>query len=174
MLAAINAVAAASIAAVNGVAGPAFVNGQEVPAGGGGYGAHRYWRIRQMVTLVSYLEVAEVQFHDAGGRVAGTLTSSSAPEFGAVSSLNDESLATRCYWASVVAVGSGFWIAIDLGSDVDIHGIRLGGFTESDRYPGGINFFEYSDNGSDWTDVGAVSGLTYPGNNTLSDLITFA
>lgn len=147
---------------------------QPAAGGGGGYGAHRYWRIRQMVTLITYLEVSEVQFHDADGRVAGTLTASSAPDFGSVSDLNDNDLGTRCFWNATTTEDAGFWIAIDLGSAVDIHGVRLGGYDTEGRYPDGINFFEYSDNGSDWTDLGSVSGLTYPGNNTLSGLITFA
>lgn len=134
---------------------------------------HRYWRIRQ-VSVVGYFEISEIQFHDAGGRISGTLASSNAVDFGSLALLNDNDLNSRAYWVDSTATASTFWVSIDCGSDKNVLGVKIGGFDTSGRYPTAIAALEWSDDASSWTSVGAASGLTYPGNNTLSSLIAFS
>jgi hypothetical protein len=134
--------------------------------------AARYWRIKSISVSGTFLEMSEVQFCTDGTRQTGTLTSSDTPGLGAVSSLNDNVLTTRCYWSNAVAVAGGFWIKMDLGSGKVVNGIKLGGFDTANRYPTAFTL-ERSTDDSSWTVVASVSGLSYPGNNTLSGTISF-
>lgn len=145
-------------------------------AGGGAGSSHQYWRVRGFSGLFSFLEITEVQFHDSGGRVIGTLSASSAPDFGSVANLNDNdtSNGSRAYWASATAEGAGFWIAIDAGSAVEVIAIRFGANTQSTRYPLNGCEVQWSDDNSAWTSAGTTGSLTYPGNDTLSGDITFS
>jgi len=147
---------------------------QSVPGGGGGGGSHRYWRfVGIAVPGGGFLEVSELQLFEGATQATGaTLSSSSAPVFGAVADLADDNLSTRCYWTEAVAEDSAFWIQFDLGAGNDrpIDGFKQGGFDEANRCIEGCTL-EFSDNASSWTALGSVSGLTYPGNFTLSALI---
>jgi hypothetical protein len=132
----------------------------------------RYWRIKSISVPGAFLEISEVQFCAGGTRQTGTLASSDVPVGGSITDLNDNVLTTRCYWDNAVAVAAGFWIRMDLGSVKVIDGIKLGGFDTTNRYPTAFTLEKSTDN-SIWTAVGSVSGLSYPGNNTLSSTISF-
>lgn len=134
--------------------------------------ASRYWRLKTFSVAGTFLEISEVQFHSGGVRQTGTMTASNTPDGGSVvSALNDNNLSTRAYWPNATAVGAGFWIKIDLSSPIIIDGIRLGGFDTSNRYPSAFTLERSSDD-STWSPAATFSGLAYPGNNTLSALLT--
>jgi hypothetical protein len=132
----------------------------------------RYWRISSVSVPGSFLEISELQFFKDTTQRTGTLTSSSAPTL-ALSNLNDGSLSTRCYWTSSVAENAAFWVQIDLSTAQSVNGIKQGGFDNNTRYMDAVTL-QYSSDGSSWTAYGSASGLSYPGNNTLSSLISFA
>ncbi len=136
--------------------------------------SHRYWRVRRLYGLTTFLEISEIQFWTDSARISGTMTSSNAPDFGSLADENDNNLSTRCYWSATTAENTAFWVQLDCGVATVVAGVRLGGFDNSGRYPANIAALEWSDDASSWTSVGAALGLSYPGNNTLSSLITFA
>lgn len=138
---------------------------------GGGGGGHRYWRITN-ITTGALLEISELQLWFGGANVNGdaTQTSSDVPAFNPLSALFDGLLTSRCYWPdSTVETGTSFWIKWDFGSNQEIDGFKQGGFDTSGRHITDCEL-QYSDNDADWTTAQTFSGLTYPGNNTLSSL----
>lgn len=139
-------------------------------------GEHRYWRIKDITTGASYLEISELQVFDGEINITSlaTKTSSHVP-IESFSNLFDGLLNTRCYWTEAIVEGGSFWIQFDfgLGFERSINGVKQGGFDTSGRHMHAFTL-EYSDDGSTWFSAGSKSGLTYPGNNTLSALYDFS
>jgi hypothetical protein len=137
--------------------------------------AFRYWRVNSLtIPGGGFLEISELQlFIGASQQTGATVTSSDAPT-GLLSLLTDGNLTTRCYWTEAVAEGAGFWIKFDFGAGNDkaIDGVKQGGFDTSNRYIQAFSL-QYSTDNSSWTTLGSKSGLTYPGNNTLSAMYSF-
>lgn len=134
---------------------------------------HRYWRVKNIVIPGGgYLEISEWQLFDGTTRVdaGATMSSSSAPDSGALSSLVDNNTGTRCYWAEATAEGAGFWIKWDLGTATEVNGTKFAGFDTSTRYPSAFTL-EWSDDDSAWTSLGNVSGVAYPGNGVFTPLL---
>lgn len=143
----------------------------EVAGGGGPPGtAHRYWRFNGILVSGSLLEISELQPHSGGVSTIPVFTSSDAPSGGALSLLIDGSLSTRVYWTEATAEAGGFYLKWDFGAPRVIDSVKLGGYDTSNRYPTGFEL-QYSDDNSSWTTQATISGLTYPGNNTLSSAI---
>jgi hypothetical protein len=144
-------------------------------AASGGGGSARYWQYKGFTVAGTSMQLTDLQPHVSGASVVGAkatpsaTTSSSAPT-GSLSNLFDGALNTRCYWTDTVAEAGGFYIRADLGSAKKIASVRLGGFDTTDRYPSAFSL-QYSDDDSSWTTQASVSGLSYPGNNTISDFI---
>lgn len=142
--------------------------------------AHRYWRITniQLGAGGDYLEISELQMLEGTTNLTGsaTKTSSTAPlgsSGGGLSDLFDGSTGTRCYWTSAtIHTGQSFWIKFDFGSDQVVDGVKQGGFDTSSRYMAQFTL-EYSDDDTNWTAYGTQTGLTYPGNSTLSSTYSF-
>lgn len=143
-----------------------------------GTDAHRYWRINGInIPSADLLEISELQVLENSSNVtASALTTVQAdPDvFGVASSLFDGNLATRCVWTNAVAEGAGFWIKFDFGIGVEkeINGVKQGGFDTATRYMESFTL-QWSDDNVNWTTLGSKSGLTYPGDNTLSSEYTF-
>ena len=134
--------------------------------------AMRYWRMRDMtVSSGDYLEVSEIQLHSTSGNENGnaTLSASTNPDAPyTVSQIADGNLSSRAFWSSI----TGLSITWDFGgSPVSIVGVKFGGYDNSSRCPTGCVVESSSDN-SNWDIIGTLSGLSYPGNNTLSSLHT--
>lgn len=143
--------------------------------GGGGGGsppatAHRYWRVNGIAVSGTLLEISELVPHSGGVSTQVAFTSSDTPAGGSLPEMIDGSLSTRCYWSEATAEGGGFYLKWDFGAPRVIDGVKLGGYDTSNRYPSGFDL-QYSDDNSSWTTQATISGLTYPGNNTLSSLI---
>lgn len=136
--------------------------------------SHRYWRIRALTIPGAFFEHAETRLTSGGARVDGTatLSSSIAPDFGSITSLNDSELGTRCYWTAAHATDAGFWIQWDFGAATDVDGYQFAGFDTSNRYASGLTV-EASDDASSWTAQAVFSGLPYPGNATYSPVSNF-
>ena len=146
--------------------------------GGGGAVSARYWRITNLsVTNSAYLELSEVQLLSGATVVSSGKTYSTNPALtgssgGGLNDLFDGNLTTRAYWTKADAVSGGFYLKVDLGSPMVVDGVKQGGFDDSERYMNAFTL-EYSDNDASWTALGSKSGLTYPGNNTLSSTYSF-
>lgn len=134
--------------------------------------AARYWRINAVTVPGTFLELSELQFLSGSTVFSGTFTSNVAPT-NPIARLSDGLLNASCYWTQAQAQDSGFYIQLDLGSSPGIvDGVKQGGFDTSTRTMTAFTL-QYSSNGTDWTTKGSKSGLSYPGNNTLSTTYTF-
>lgn len=143
-------------------------------SGTGGAMSYRFWRAVGFDVSGSHLEISELQLFEGLVQATGaTVTSSDVPGM-SLGELVDDSLSTRAYWSEAVAEDSDFFIQFDFGDGNDkyIDNIKLGGYDTTNRYPNGLTL-QYSDDGVSWTTFGSASELTYPGNNTLSEPITF-
>lgn len=141
---------------------------------GGGSESHRYWRFTSLTVPGDYLEISELQLLVGASVYSAGVTptfSDSAGGDGA-GALTDGLLNTRNFWTQAVAQGGGFYIQFDLGVARGVNGVKQGGFDTSTRYMSGFSL-QYSDDASSWTTLGSKSGLTYPGNNTLSSVYSF-
>lgn len=108
-----------------------------------------------------------------------TITSSFAPAFGGtpLGNLNDQSgstyspiLTNTTVWTRANAIDPTFYIQFDLGGAKLIDGLRLGGGSAGDpsnRYPTAFDL-QYSTDGISWAPLTSFTGMTYPGDSTLS------
>jgi hypothetical protein len=181
-VAAVNAIAAASIAAIDGVSSIAAVNGEAWPAGGGG--GHRYWRAVGIDTpLGDAYELNEFHLYDGVTRVDSTCTvtvpasSGGFTTAGTGANLKDASTATQVLMSA--AAGSRLsdfnyvkWDA-GVGNTVAVDGIQLGHRNVAGRYPDRLAI-EYSDDDATWYTQRTVTGLTPPADNTMSSTISVA
>ena len=139
--------------------------------GGGGGAAARYWRIVNVVVAGGYLEMTEFQMFNGAINLnsSATVTSSSAPSFGALADVVDGSASTRVYWTDTVAENPAFFIRWDFGSATLVDGFKMAGENESSRFPSALTI-ESSPDGSTWTTIRTITGAAWPGGSTLSSL----
>jgi hypothetical protein len=131
----------------------------------------RYWRITNLsVPSSSYLEISEFGFWFGAVQRTGTFTSATGPTSGVFGNMTDGNLSTRVYWPKS-DITSTWWIQVDLGTTQVVNGVKQGGFDTANRSISALTL-QYSNDGTSWTTLGSASGLSYPGNNTLSPLIT--
>ena len=143
--------------------------------GGGGAVSARYWRITSLsVPDVAFLEISEVQLLDGSTVVSSGKTYSTNPALtgGSLGDLFDGNLTTRAFWAKADAIDPSFYLKVDLGTAMVVDGVKQGGFDNSNRYMSAFTL-QYSSDDSSWTTLGSKSGLSYPGNNTLSSTYSF-
>lgn len=135
---------------------------------------HLFWRVTNISVPGSLLEIAELQMLIGPSVVSEgqTYDSETVPNFNFILAIFNGVLSDRCYWDASVVEDPDFWIEVEFGSPVAIDGVRQAGFDTSSRYMDAFTL-EYSDDGSTWFEYGSKSGLTYPGNNTLSSIYTF-
>lgn len=137
-------------------------------------GPVRFWRFTDITTSGGYLEISELQIFDAQGRIStATISSTVPPSAGTVDLLNDNNLGTRCYWPETTVETPGFAIIFDCVTAKDVIGFKQGGWDEANRRIISATL-QNSTNGTNWTTIHSFADLTYPGNFTLSDLITIA
>jgi hypothetical protein len=164
-------------AAISGLTPPGnFTISGDIDVSAGGSTAYRYWSIANVdVNGGSNLDISEWHLRSGGALLSTTPTCSHAPSGGSLASLVDNGTGARIQWNGTIAESVAFWIAIDAGSAADVTQIKIGGFDNSGRYPSSL-VLEYSDDTTpvNWTRYGSASGLSYPGNNTLSGAISFS
>lgn len=129
-------------------------------------GAHRYWRITNITVPSGLLEVSEIRLGREGAHqdAGSTMSSTPAPNFGALSVFQDDSTSTRGYWLSPPTN-----ITWDMGTAKSITQFRQAGFDTSGRHISAAQL-EYSDDASTWLVAGQINGgeaMPYPGNNTF-------
>jgi hypothetical protein len=131
----------------------------------------RYWRITNLsVSSSGYLEISEFGFWFGAVQRTGTFTSATGPTSGVFGNMTDGNLSTRVYWPKS-DITSTWWIRVDLGTAQVVNGVKQGGFDTANRTISALTL-QYSNDGTSWTTLGSASGLSYPGDNTLSPLIT--
>lgn len=132
---------------------------------------NRYWRFSNIAVAGSFLEMVEFQLLSSGvvQSTGAPITSSSAPAFGALTTLNDGDFGTRCYWTQAAVQSPGFSITITLPQSTAISSVRLGGYDTADRF---LNAFtlETSTDNTNWTTVGTFTGVAYPGNAQYTEI----
>lgn len=151
---------------------PAVLRPRVASGAAGGATAHLYWRIYNThVPSSSVLEISELRIYTDAvlADTAATKSSSAAPNFSTIDKLYDDSLATRCYWNAGVVVPGSFWFKWTFASAVVINGLAQGGFDTSSRYLDQFDL-QWSDDDSAWTTQSVKTGLSYPGNFTLSSI----
>jgi len=141
-------------------------------AGGGGGASHRYWRWINIAVNGDHLEISELRVVNGSTRLPATMSTSTAPSIGAVSTLADDNLDTRAYnWPQADVQAGGFWVMADLGTAQVVTGMQIGSYDTSYRYPTDITL-QWSDDNSSWTTFGSWSGMTYPGYKTWGPVLT--
>jgi hypothetical protein len=134
---------------------------------------YRYWRLNGMDR--SILEISELQLLvGSTNQTSGTITlSHGQPETieDIRTLLTDGNLFTAPFLSGGPPNDSSFWIKYDFGAgnEKEINGVKMGALDNSARYPTQFTL-QYSSNDSSWTTYGSKTGLSYPGNNTLSSL----
>lgn len=135
----------------------------------------RYWRLVNIDVAAggSHLEISELRLFSDGVDVTAnaTISSSVSPDGFTLADLVDGNTNTRCFWTNNTAEDPSFWIQFDFGAGdaTKVNGLKQAGFDTNNRYMAGFTV-QFSDDGVSWTPLGTLSGLTYPGNNTLSSL----
>lgn len=144
---------------------------------------HRYWRINGITTGSSgtgNLELSEFDIFESGVAKGSTATKSfelstnQTPYIGAVANWTDNNLSNRFGWFAADAQHATWQYRFDFGAGnyLVIDGAKQGGFDTAANFAAAFTL-QYSDDGANWTTLGSKSGLSYPGNNTLSSLYTF-
>ena len=161
----INGIAVASIKTVQGIAKAALKTFNGISLAG----PKLYWRVSNIVTSATTLEISELRFFVGAADVTGdgTMSSSSAPSPGTLANLVDGSTGTRAYWGST----SGLTIKMTFATNQEISALKLGSFDDSPRFPTDITL-EYSTDDASWTAAGTATGISWPGVRTLSGAIS--
>ena len=130
--------------------------------------AARYWRI---VAVRTYgggdLALSELHLYGSAGRLdaSAAVTSSHPPVVGALANLQDDNLATVCGFAGADVRSGGFWLAWDLGSAIEVTGVRPGAANQLGAYVEGL-LLQYLDAGT-WVSALELGRFIWPGANAL-------
>ena len=122
---------------------------------------HRYWRVANLVSWGTALELSEFHLFFQKSRVdaAATLTSSVAPTTGSLANLKDNSLATSARWSSV----AGLTLQWDFGgSPADVDDVQLGALAE-DSFLAECAL-QWSNDGTNWYFGAQFGRIVWPGN----------
>lgn len=148
---------------------------------------HALWRITSLTIGSSgtLLEISELQLFSNGGTVNqnnfALKTSSHVPASDPANPLSylfDGNLSTKPNWTKAVAEqGTSFWIKWDFGgvspsSTANIDGVKQGGGDDPQRSLRSFSLQYFDDELGTWLTKFSKSGLTHPGNSTLSSLYT--
>lgn len=126
--------------------------------------AARYWRV---VGIRTYgggdLELSELHLYGGGGRVdaGATLTCSHTPAAGALGNLKDADTATSCRFAGADVRSSGFFLCWDMGSPVEVVGLRPASAAENSLYISSL-LLQYLDSGT-WVFAAQPGRFVWPG-----------
>lgn len=126
--------------------------------------AARYWRIVGLETYTGGdLELSELHLYGGGGRVdaGATLTCSHTPAAGALGNLKDADTATSCRFAGADVRSSGFFLCWDMGSPVEVVGLRPASAAENALYISSL-LLQYLDSGT-WVFAAQPGRFVWPG-----------
>lgn len=134
----------------------------------------RYWRL---VGCKPYgygadLSLSEVALYAGATRVDTGLACPYTPSSGSLSNLADGSTSSVCTFTPASFDKSNFALTWDLGSAQDVTSIDIGSAANKSSYLA-EGLLQASSNGSIWTSVSRIRGLTYPGANALTSVANF-
>lgn len=129
--------------------------------------AARFWRLSGFMLGGNDLELAEVALLNGTTRLDGgaTLTASHAPIAGTLAALKDNNVGSSCRFAAQAVASAGFFLHWDMGSDVEVDGLRLAAGASEQRWPKSLSVAYWSD-AQGWVYVTEGTGLLFPGANT--------
>lgn len=129
--------------------------------------AARFWRLSGFMLGGNDLELAEVALLNGTTRLDGgaTLTASHAPIAGTLAALKDNNVGSSCRFAAQAVASAGFFLHWDMGSDVEVDGLRLAAGASEQRWPKSLSVAYWSD-AQGWVYVTEGTGLVFPGANT--------
>ena len=132
----------------------------------------RYWRMVGIATSGNgALEISEARVYDNGtlADASATLTSTIAPDSGALVDLRDGSASGIVSWGVASYGVAGFAINWDFGagSGVDVFGLRLGSGSAAATFALDASF-QYSADAITWTTYASSVAITYPGATALT------
>lgn len=129
--------------------------------------AARFWRLSGFMLGGADLELAEVALLNGTTRLDGaaTLTASHAPIAGTLAALKDNNLGSSCRFSAQAVASAGFFLRWDMGSAVDVDGLRLAAGASAQRWPKSLSLAYWSDEWG-WVYVAEATGLLFPGANT--------
>lgn len=129
--------------------------------------AARFWRLSGFMLGGNDLELAEVALLNGTTRIDGgaTLTASHAPIAGTLAALKDNDVGSSCRFAAQAVASAGFFLHWDMGSDVEVDGLRLAAGASEQRWPKSLSVAYWSD-AQGWVYVTEGTGLVFPGANT--------
>lgn len=138
---------------------------------------HRYFYIDNIDVHPSgsHFEISEIRLFDETNTDITALftisTTVAADVLGPYTNIFDNNLTTRAIWS--VSAAESMRLKFDAGVGVTkrVMGVKQGGFDTNTRFMVGFRL-NYSDDDVTRTPIQTLSGLTYPGNNTLSSLYT--
>jgi hypothetical protein len=146
---------------------------------------HRYWSISGVTTGgggTGNLELSEFNVFESGSPVGASAAvidnarhANNQPSYiGSIANWTDGNLSNRYGWFAADAQQASWRYRFDFGTGVykEITGVKQGGYDTASNFAAAFSL-SYSDDGLNWTVFGSKSGLTYPGNNTLSSEYTF-
>lgn len=129
--------------------------------------AARFWRLSGFWLGGNDLELAEIALLNGTTRLDGaaTLTASHAPIAGTLAALKDNDVGSSCRFAAQAVASAGFFLHWDMGSDVEVDGLRLAAGAAELRWPKSLSVAYWSD-AQGWVYVTEGTGLVFPGANT--------
>ncbi|KZT13763.1 hypothetical protein A1D30_21880 [Acidovorax sp. GW101-3H11] len=128
--------------------------------------AARFWRLSGFMLGGNDLELAEIALLNGTTRLDGaaTLTASHAPITGTLAALKDNDVGSSCRFAAQAVASAGFFLHWDMGSDVEVDGLRLAAGASEQRWPQSLSLAYWND-AQGWMFVAEGTGLLFPGTN---------
>lgn len=134
--------------------------------------AARYWRAVGLQSVGGgALELSALHLYLGGVRVDGpaTLTSTFAPDSGALAALQDDDTATTARWLDVSAPGFALVWDFGAGNTQDAGAVRLGSGAAYAEWLETLTL-QHSSDGVVWVTRGYGAGLLWPGANVMQDV----
>lgn len=128
--------------------------------------AARFWRLSGFMLGGNDLELAEIALLNGTTRLDGAaaITASHAPIAGTLAALKDNNVGTSCRFSAQAVASAGFFLHWDMGSDVEVDGLRLAAGASGLRWPKSLSVAYWSD-AQGWVYVTEGTGLVFPGAN---------
>lgn len=134
--------------------------------------AARYWRAVGLQSVGGgALELSALHLYLGGVRVDGpaTLTSTFAPDSGALAALQDDDTATTARWLDVSAPGFALVWDFGAGNTQDAGAVRLGSGATYAEWLETLTL-QHSSNGVVWATFKSVPAFSWPGVNAMQDV----
>lgn len=126
----------------------------------------RYWRVNGFVTNRGDMGLYEIQLHNNSGNQNSSATvTGTMPSVNSIANVIDGNLTTSAFWSTT----SNLYLKWDFGASNQISGIKMVG-ANADYFPSELTV-QYSDDDLNWTTQKTITGISYPGSATYTDLL---